>query len=159
MTIIGHTIDEVKIMNQKEYQALVKTRSPKPNFSKNLFFAFLSGGTIGLVGEILLHIYMNIFSFSAKEATVPMVVTIVFIACLLTALGIFDKIAVYTGAGTFIPISGFANSLTSAAIEARTEGLVLGVGANMFKLGGTVITFGIVSAFVMGVIRYVFFGG
>lgn len=146
-------------MDHLKYQALVKQKAPKPNVFRNLLVAFVTGGTIGLIGEILLHMYMHIFSFSSKEASVPMVVTVVFAACLLTALGYFDKIAAYCGAGTFIPITGFANSLTSAAIEARTEGLVLGIGANMFKLGGTVITFGIVSAFVMGVIRYVFFGG
>lgn len=146
-------------MDKKTYQKMVNKNKPKPQSGKNTLIAFVSGGVIGLFGEWLLHLYMRIFSFSAKEAAVPMVVTVVFIACLLTALGVFDKIAAVCGAGTFIPISGFANSLTSAAIEARTEGLVLGIGANMFKLGGTVITFGIVSAFVMGVIRYVFFGG
>lgn len=146
-------------MNKEKYQMLVKKEAPKPKALKNLLMAFASGGLIGLFGEILLHVYMNVFSFSAKEAATPMTVTMIFIASLLTALGYFDKIATHTGAGTFIPITGFANSMTSAAIESRTEGLVLGVGANMFKLGGTVITFGIVSAFLMGVIRYVFFGG
>lgn len=146
-------------MDQLKYQALVKQKAPKPKAFKNLFIAFITGGSIGLIGEILLHVYMRVFSFSSKEASVPMVVTMIFVACLLTALGYFDKIAAHCGAGTFIPITGFANSLTSAAIEAKCEGLVLGVGANMFRLGGTVITFGIVSAFVMGVIRYVFFGG
>ena len=146
-------------MDKFKYQAMVKKETPKPATFKNLFLAFEYGGFLGLIAEILLHIYMEVFSFSAKEASTPMIVTMVFIASLLTGLGYFDKIGAKAGAGTFIPITGFANSLTSAAIESRPEGFVLGVGANMFKLGGTVITFGIVSAFLMGVIRYVFFGG
>lgn len=146
-------------MDKIKYQAMVKNETPKPSSFKNICAAFLYGGTLGLIAEILLHVYMDIFSFNSKEASTPMIVTMIFFASLLTALGYFDKIAAKAGAGTFIPITGFANSLTSAAIESRTEGFVLGVGANMFKLGGTVITFGIVSAFLMGVIRYVFFGG
>lgn len=146
-------------MDQKKYRKLVNDNTPKAPLIKKMFIAFMYGGTIGLFGQILLSIYMKVFSFSAKEATAPMIVTVIFIASLLTGLGVFDKIAAHAGAGTFIPITGFANSLTSAAIEARSEGFVLGVGANMFKLGGTVITFGIVSAFLMGVIRFVFFGG
>lgn len=146
-------------MDQKKYQALVKEKTPKEPAFKKMFIAFIYGGCIGLIGQILLTVYMKLFSFSAKEAAAPMIVTMIFLASLLTALGYFDKIAAHAGAGTFIPITGFANSMTSAAMEAKTEGFVLGVGANMFKLGGTVITFGIVSAFIMGVIRYVFFKG
>lgn len=146
-------------MDKSKYTMLVKEYKPKPKYLKNTIMAFLFGGAIGLLGQLLLTFYMKIFSFSAKEASTPMVVTMIFIASLLTALGVFDKIAAHAGAGTFIPITGFANSMTSAAMESRSEGLVLGVGANMFKLGGTVITFGIVSAFVMGVVRYVFFDG
>lgn len=146
-------------MDQSKYRELVQAKKPKPRYGKNMVVAFLSGGCIGLIGQLLLRFYMKVFSFSAKEASTPMIVTMIFVACLLTALGYFDKMATHTGAGTFIPITGFANSMTSAAIESRTEGWVLGVGSNMFKLGGTVITFGIVSAFLMGVIRYVFFGG
>jgi SpoVA protein. len=88
-----------------------------------------------------------------------MIVTIIFISCVLTGLGIFDKIAKHAGAGSFIPITGFANAMTSAALESKTEGIVLGIASNMFKLGGAVITFGIVAAYVMGVIRYVLFNG
>lgn len=146
-------------MDHTKYAILVKEQQPKPKYLKNTLMAFLFGGTIGLLGQMLLRFYMKLFSFSAKEAATPMTITMIFMASLLTALGVFDKIAAKAGAGTFIPITGFANSMTSAAMESRSEGLVLGIGANMFKLGGTVITFGIVSAFVMGVIRYVFFGG
>ena len=98
---------------------------------------------------------MNVYDISQKEATPMMTITLVFISCLLTGLGIYDKLAQKAGAGTFIPITGFANSMTSSALEAKSEGLVTGIGANMFKLGGTVITFGIVASFVLGGIRYV----
>ena len=80
----------------------------------------------------------------------------VLIAAILTGLGIYDRIGKRAGAGTFIPITGFSNSMTSSALEAKSEGLVTGIGANIFKLGGTVITFGIVASFVLGGIRYVF---
>ena len=83
-----------------------------------------------------------------------MLVTIIFVSALLTGLGLFDKLAQIFGAGTFVPISGFSNSLTSAALESKAEGLIYGIGSNMFKLAGSVITYGIVSAYILGIIRY-----
>jgi stage V sporulation protein AC len=83
-----------------------------------------------------------------------MLVTIIFITALLTGFGIFDKISQNTGAGSFIPISGFANALTSSALESKSEGLIYGIGSNMFKLAGSVITYGIVSAYILGILRY-----
>ena len=98
---------------------------------------------------------MTIFDIKEKEATPMMIITIVLAAAILTGLGIYDRIGKKAGAGTFIPITGFSNSMTSSALEAKSEGLVTGIGANMFKLGGTVITFGIVASFILGGIRYV----
>ena len=99
---------------------------------------------------------MSVYHCNEKDATPMMIITLVFIACLLTGLGIYDKIAKNAGAGSFIPITGFANSMASSAMDSKSEGLVLGIASNMFKLGGTVITFGIVSSSLLGVIRYVF---
>ena len=85
-----------------------------------------------------------------------LLVTIIFVSALLTGLGIFDKLGQLFGAGTFVPISGFSNALTSAALESKAEGLIYGIGSNMFKLAGSVITYGIVSVSFLGIIRYLF---
>ena len=143
-------------MNIKEYDRLAESKKPKVPKLKNAFNAFVYGGVIGVIAQGILDFYMNAFHYTQKEATPLMSITLVFIACLLTGLGVYDTLAKYAGAGTFIPITGFANSMSSSALDSKSEGLVLGIGANMFKLGGTVITYGIVSASLLGVIRYVF---
>lgn len=142
-------------MDKKEYQRYVYKQKKKFKTIKDAFIAFLFGGVIGLFGQILITFYQSYFNLTFKEAATPMTITVIFIASFLTALGVFDKIAKYAGAGTFIPITGFANSMTSSAMEARAEGLVAGIGANMFRMAGTVITYGIVSSYIVGVIRYV----
>ena len=143
-------------MNVNEYNQLAEAKKPKTHKIINVINAFLYGGVIGMIAQGILDFYMKVFHYSQKEATPLMSITLVFIACLLTGLGIYDKLSQHAGAGTFIPVTGFANSMSSSALDSKTEGLVLGIGANMFKLGGTVITYGIVSASLLGVIRYVF---
>ena len=143
-------------MNIKEYNDLAERQKPQVPKYKNAFNAFLYGGVIGIVGQGILEFYMKIFDYSQKDAVPLMSITLVLISCLLTGLGIYDRFAKYAGAGTFIPITGFANSMASSALDSKHEGLVLGIGTNMFKLGGTVLTYGIVSASLLGVIRYVF---
>jgi stage V sporulation protein AC len=103
--------------------------------------------------------YTKWLSIPNKEASTYMMITLIFIASLCTALGFFDNFVAWAKAGLIIPITGFAHSMTSAAIEYRKEGLVTGVGANIFKLAGTVIVFGVVSAYVFGLIRFIIFGG
>lgn len=143
-------------MNIDEYNKLADKLKPKIPYFKNCIYAFLFGGSIGAFGQLLFNIYVNLMHLSDDNASALMSVSIVLIASILTGLGLYDKAAKKAGAGTFVPISGFANSMTSAALEAKSEGLVLGIGCNMFKLGGTVITFGIVASTILGVIRYVF---
>lgn len=143
-------------MDRKEYDDLADQLKPKNHMFKNAFYAFLYGGVIGMIAQGLLEFYMYIYHCNQKDATPMMIITLVFIACLLTGLGLYDKLAKKAGAGTFIPITGFANSMAASAMDAKSEGLVLGIASNMFKLGGTVITFGIVSSSLLGVIRYVF---
>ena len=143
-------------MTEKEYVQYVNKEKKKMNHSKDLLLAFLYGGCIGLLGQLILTGYMYFFELSFKEASTPMTITMIFLASLLTGLGIFDKIAAKAGAGTFIPITGFANSMTSSAIESKPEGFVAGIGSNMFRLAGTVITYGVVSAYLIGVFTYVF---
>lgn len=142
-------------MNTKQYDKLADDLKPDKHIFKNCLNAFIYGGIIGAIGQGVLDFYMNIFDISETDATPMMIITLVFAATILTGLGVYDKLAKNAGAGTFIPITGFANSMASSAIESRSEGLVTGIGANMFKLGGTVITFGIVASFILGGIRYV----
>lgn len=142
-------------METSKYNQIAESLKPKKKFLKHCIYAFVYGGAIGAIGQFFLELYMNIFEINQQEATPMMIITIVLIAAILTGLGIYDRLGKKAGAGTFIPITGFANSMTSSALEAKSEGLVTGIGANMFKLGGTVITFGIVASFVLGGIRYV----
>ena len=142
-------------MSEKEYLQYVEKEKKKMRKTNDLWMAFLYGGFIGLIGQCILSSYQTWFGLSFKEASTPMTITMIFIASLLTALGIFDQIAAKAGAGTFIPITGFANSMTSSAIESKPEGFVAGIGSNMFRLAGTVITYGVVSAYSIGVIHYV----
>lgn len=142
-------------MNKSRYNQIADDLKPQKQVGKHCLNAFIYGGIIGVIGQGILDFYMMIFNVKEKEATPMMIITIVLIAAILTGMGIYDRIGKVAGAGTFIPITGFANSMTSSALEAKSEGLVTGIGANMFKLGGTVITFGIVASFVLGGIRYV----
>lgn len=142
-------------MNVSQYNQIADDLKPKKQVLKHSINAFIYGGIIGAIGQGFLDFYMNFFNINEQEATPMMIITIVLIAAILTGLGIYDRIGKIAGAGTFIPITGFANSMTSSALEAKSEGLVTGIGANMFKLGGTVITFGIVASFVLGGLRYV----
>lgn len=142
-------------METSKYNQIAESLKPKKKVLKHCIYAFVYGGAIGAMGQFFLELYMNIFEIDQQEATPMMIITIVLIAAILTGLGIYDRLGKKAGAGTFIPITGFANSMTSSALEAKSEGLVTGIGANMFKLGGTVITFGIVASFVLGGIRYV----
>ena len=142
-------------METSKYNQIAESLKPKKTVLKHCIYAFVYGGAIGVIGQFFIELYMNIFEINQQEATPMMIITIVLIAAILTGLGIYDRLGKKAGAGTFIPITGFANSMTSSALEAKSEGLVTGIGANMFKLGGTVITFGIVASFVLGGIRYV----
>lgn len=142
-------------MSNKEYSKLLKEKSPKSPVLKNCIFAFLIGGFICTLGEALtsLYTYLKIPEDDAKTLTS---VTLVFIGVLLTVFGLYDRIAKHAGAGTLVPITGFANSVASPAIEFKFEGFVLGVGANMFKIAGPVIVYGVTASVVYGLIYYIF---
>ncbi|MEX2103761.1 MAG: stage V sporulation protein AC [Bacilli bacterium] len=138
---------------QQEYQAFAKDREPNRPLVKNCIAAYIVGGGICVVGQIFSEMYKRWFDFTDKTVGDPTVATMVFIGVLLTGFGVYDKIAQWGGAGTAVPVTGFANSIASAAMEHRSEGLVLGIGGNMFKLAGSVIVFGVVAAFVIGIIH------
>ena len=140
-------------MKNEEYKKLVKKHTPKEDRLKNGIIAFIVGGLIGVIGQFLVEFYASILEISTKDAGVFMIITLIFIGCLLTCLGFFDKWVNVAKAGLFIPITGFAHSMMSAALEYKKEGLVTGIGSNMLKLAGSVIIFGVVSAYVFGIIR------
>ncbi len=144
-------------MDEKEYKKVAKKHEPPRPILKNCLKAFLVGGTVCLIGQAIQEAFMAGFDMTSKEASNPTVAVMILISVILTCLGVYDKMAQWAGAGTAVPVTGFANSMCSAALEHRAEGLVLGVGANMFKLAGSVIVFGVVAAFVVGIV-YAFLG-
>ncbi len=141
-------------MNKKEYTEYVKKKSKNSPIIKNCVFAFLTGGSICLIGHSLksLYLYLNA---DEKTAASLVSVTLIFITAVLTGIGVFDNIARVAGAGTVVPITGFANAVSSAAIDNKSEGYVLGVGAKMFIIAGPVIVFGLLSGAIYGVIYYI----
>lgn len=136
-----------------DYRRYAKARAARSKTVKNSTCAFLSGGMICVFGEALFDVY-KIF-IDEKTSQVLVSVTLIFIASLLTSLGVFDKIAKHAGAGTLVPITGFSNAMTSSALDTRSEGYVMGVGANMFKIAGPVIVYGTVASVVYGLIYWI----
>lgn len=139
---------------QKEYNERAARYKPKPPYLKNMAKAFLVGGAICAFGQIVTNFYIRFFGFTKETAGDPTAATLIFLAVLFTGLGIYDRLGQFAGAGSAVPVTGFANSMSSAAIEHRAEGLVLGVGGNMFKLAGGVIVYGVVAALVVSVIKW-----
>lgn len=146
-------------MDANKYKEIVDKHTPKENRLYNGMIAFGVGGLMGMLGEFLVQFYSYILDISSSEATIFMIATLIFFGCLFTAIGFFDKIVNFAKAGLIIPITGFAHAMMSAALEHRKEGLITGIGANMFKLSGSVIIFGIISAYIVGLLRFIMFGG
>lgn len=140
---------------QQEYQALAQKIAPKRPVFRNCIKAFLVGGIICTIGQFFQWFFMTFFEFTDVTAGNPTVAVMIFLAVLLTGFGVYDQLAQWGGGGTAVPVTGFANTLASAAIEHRSEGFVLGVGGNMFKIAGPVITYGVFSAFVIGIITII----
>lgn len=146
-------------MDINKYQRIVDKHVPKENKTGNFITAFVVGGLMGLLANLVLESYTYIFHISTKEASGHMLVTFIFIACLLTGLGVFDNLVQKGKMGLIIPITGFAHSMQSAILDYKKEGPIYGFGSNMFKLAGSVILYGVVSAYVFGLIRFTVFGG
>ena len=145
-------------MEKKLYNKLVLKHTPKEKKLKNSVIAFLIGGLMGIIGEVLVEFYGYYLNIARNDASVFMIITLIFLASLFTALGFFDKWVSFSKCGLIIPITGFAHSMTSSAIEYKREGFVTGLGANMFKLAGTVILYGVVSSYIFGFIRLIIGG-
>lgn len=146
-------------MEKKMYKRIVDKHKPTETRAQNAFIAFVVGGLVGVLGQLLIELYQYWFDISSKDASVFMIVTLVFVASLCTALGFFDNFVNFAKCGLIIPITGFAHSMTSAGIEYRKEGPIYGIGMNLFKLAGSVILYGVVAAWFFGMIRYLLFGG
>lgn len=146
-------------MDKAKYKSIVDKYTPKENRLYNSLIAFIVGGLIGVLGQFLLSLYSSLLSIPNKQASVLMIVTLIFLSCLFTSLGFFDKLVNFAKCGLIIPITGFAHSMMSTTLEYKKEGIVTGMGANMFKLAGTVIMCGVVSAYFFGLIRYLIMGG
>ncbi|WP_291578236.1 stage V sporulation protein AC [Clostridium sp. UBA6640] len=138
---------------QQQYDELVKRIEPKRSISTNCIRAFLVGGAICTIGQGLQWVFIHYFHFTDKTSMAPTYIVLIFFASLFTGLGVYDHLSQWAGCGTAVPITGFANSITSASIEHKSEGFVLGVAGNMFRLAGAIIVYGVFSAFVVATIK------
>jgi stage V sporulation protein AC len=147
-------------ISNKKYNEMVKKASPPSPVLKNCLWAFSVGGAICCLGELLFKLY-GMFGMDNVETRTMVSVTLIVIAAILTGIGIFDKIAKRAGAGTVVPITGFANSISSQAIDSKSEGFIGGVGAKIFTIAGPVILYGLLAGAIYGIILYIasLFGG
>ncbi|QFF98261.1 stage V sporulation protein AC [Psychrobacillus glaciei] len=140
-------------MDQKQFEKIVDKQTPKAPLLANILKAFLVGGIICTIGQLITLFYIRFFPFTERTAANPTVATMVFIAMILTGTGMYKKISQFGGAGSAVPVTGFGNAVISASIEHKSEGYILGIGGNMFKLAGSVIVFGVLSAFFVALIK------
>ncbi|MGI6487984.1 MAG: stage V sporulation protein AC [Syntrophomonadaceae bacterium] len=141
----------------KEYDELVKSLGARPPVLKNCIWAFTVGGLICVLGQGLLN-FFELQGLAALEAGSAASMTLIFLGALLTGIGVYDTIGKYAGAGSIIPITGFANSIVAAAMEFKREGFVFGMGARMFQIAGPVLVFGTITASLIGLIAFIFKG-
>ena len=141
---------------KKQYQEYVEKKSPKSPILKNVLFAFLVGGAISMLGQFFMDFYANNLSMGKELSRTTTSITLIFLSALATGLGLYPKLARFAGAGTLVPITGFANAVASAAIEFRREGYVLGLAAKMFTIAGPVLVYGISSSIILGLFYFLF---
>lgn len=141
-------------LTQKQYARMVQQASPQSSLVKDCFFAFLVGGLICVIGQALTDSYQTFFGLSLSDARCFTSITLVALSAILTAFSLYDNIARFAGAGTLVPITGFANAVVAPAIEFKSEGLVMGLGAKMFVIAGPVIVYGTVCSILYGLVLY-----
>ena len=142
-------------MDKKTYKRFAEAHAPHSPVLKNCGNAFWIGGGICLLGQALRDLYQGVLRLSEEDSATLTSVTLIFLAVLLTGLGVFDRIAKVAGAGTLVPITGFANAVVSPAIDSHAEGLILGVGAKIFTVAGPVLLYGTLAGAVYGVIYWI----
>ncbi len=140
-------------MNEKEYTKYVESKAEKSSLLKNCIIAFIIGGLICVIGQVITDIAMS-YGLEKKVASSVSTISLIFIGALLTTLKLYQVLGKFAGAGSIVPITGFSNSIVSPAIEYKSEGLVLGIGANMFKVAGPVLVYGVCASVVYGLIYY-----
>lgn len=140
-------------MTNDEYKKYAQRHSPRSSSGRNFIKAFLSGGAICLLGQLMLDMYLS-FGLETQDAFTAVSVSLIFIGAALTAAGVYDDIAFYSGAGSLVPITGFANSVAAPALEFKTEGFVLGTCVKMFTIAGPVLTWGISASVVYGLVLW-----
>lgn len=145
-------------MNKDEYQKLVKKYEPREDKLHNTIYAFLIGGFVGFLAEGITVMIMNIYNLGRIEASTWTCLIIIFVASLFTSLGFFDNWMTKAKAGLLLPTTGFAHSVSSSALDYKKEGLITGLGSNFFKLAGSVILYGIISAFILVIIKVIIHG-
>lgn len=145
-------------MRNTKYEKIANFHKASEKRVFNSFIAFVSGGVMGFLAELIIEIFGCLFGFSRVISANFMIIIFIFIASLCTGLGFFDKLVTKFKCGLLIPITGFAHSMTSSSMDYRTEGPIYGIGSNMFKLAGSVILYGVLSAFIFGTIRYLIGG-
>ncbi len=143
-------------MNNKEILNEIKNNYPKENKIKNIVVSFFSGGILSVIGNYLYLSYIDWFNISQKISSLYVTLSFIILASLLTGIGIFDKLVTILKSGIIVPITGFAHTMTASAMDSKKEGFVKGIGASIFKLTGSIILYGIISAFVVVIIKAVF---
>ncbi len=138
-----------------EYLDYVSKIAPKTNEFKTLFHAFLVGGLICMLGQFVRFVFMYVFSLYGDQLAGATSIVMIFLGSLLTGLGVYDRIGKFAGGGSIVPITGFANSVTSPAMEFKSEGFIYGVGAKMFIIAGPIIVYGVLSSVLVGIIYFV----
>lgn len=138
-------------MNNEEYDKLIEKHIKKENIIRNMLVSFISGGLIGIIGELLTNIFLNYFDLS--DSYLMTFIVFIVVGSLLTGIGVFDKALSICKCGLIVPSTGFANTMTSSAMDAKSEGYVKGIGASIFKLTGSIILYGIIFGIIFGFIR------
>ncbi len=144
-------------MNKEEYKKLVNRLTPKEDKLKNVLIAFLIGGLVGFFAELLTEILINCYSFEREMASIWVCITVIFLGSLATALNFFDDLVAKVKMGLILPTTGFAHSIASSALDYKKDG-VIALGSNFFKLAGSVILYGMVSAFFLALLKVIIYG-
>ena len=138
----------------KEYLSFISNTEPKTKEARTLFNAFMVGGFICSIGQFIRFVFMYVFGLGGDELAGATSIIMIFLGTLFTGLGVYDRIGKYAGGGTIVPITGFANSVCSPAIEFKSEGYVFGMASKMFVIAGPIIVFGVSASFIVGLIYY-----
>ena len=138
----------------EQYKALAEQYTPKPTIVKNVVRAFVVGGIICAFGQVIINFFVT-YGLGRSEASTAATATMIFLGALLTGLGVYDEIGKFGGAGSIVPVTGFANSIVAPAMEFKREGYVLGVGAKLFTIAGPVLVYGIATSIVVGILYFV----